>query len=157
MDVSNRSRPLDRVAARLLETRWLMRAPIGLYRIGLGGLLGSRLVMIEHRGRTSGKTRYVVVECVERPSPAVVMVASGFGATAQWYRNIAANGVARVWTGWRRSVPSTARLLDAAESAERLREYAAVHPKAWDRLHGAMAEAQGGEPDIRIVELTMRS
>ncbi|HTM84573.1 MAG TPA: nitroreductase family deazaflavin-dependent oxidoreductase, partial [Mycobacterium sp.] len=39
-----------------------MRAPIWLYRARLGALLGSRLLMLEHRGRTSGARRYVVLE-----------------------------------------------------------------------------------------------
>ena len=91
------TRPLDRLAARLLETRWLMRLPIPLYRVGLGWLFGERLVMIEHLGRVSHEPRYVVVEVVERGRN-VVRVASGFGTRAQWYRNLRANGVAYLST-----------------------------------------------------------
>ncbi|MGH7735078.1 MAG: nitroreductase family deazaflavin-dependent oxidoreductase, partial [Gemmatimonadales bacterium] len=34
-------------AAGLLRVRWLVRAPIGLYRARLGFLFGSRLLMLE--------------------------------------------------------------------------------------------------------------
>ena len=141
----------DRLMARLLRVRWLMRAPIPLYRASLGWMFGNRLVMIEHRGRTSGARRYVVVEVIglERN---VVRVASGFGRTSQWYRNLAANGVAYISVGRYRRVRAQPRLLDDAASAARLAEYASAHPEAWRHLHSAMEELQGGEPEIPVVE-----
>ena len=89
---------IDRVIARMLRTPWLMRLPIPLYRASLGWMLGTRLVMIEHLGRSSGERRFVVVEVIglERN---VVRVASGFGRRSQWYRNIEANGVAYISVG----------------------------------------------------------
>ena len=53
---------IDRIIARMLRTPWLMRLPIPLYRASLGWMLGTRLVMIEHLGRSSGERRFVVVE-----------------------------------------------------------------------------------------------
>jgi hypothetical protein len=49
-------------AARLLTVRWLVRPPVWAYRARLGVLFGSRLVMLEHTGRTSGRRRFVVLE-----------------------------------------------------------------------------------------------
>ena len=40
--------------------RALFRAPIWLYRLGLGGLLGGRFLLLTHTGRTSGRPRQVV-------------------------------------------------------------------------------------------------
>ncbi len=40
-------------AAKLLRVRWLVRAPIWAYRARLGAVFGSRLVMLEHTGRTA--------------------------------------------------------------------------------------------------------
>src|SRR5690606_12262413 len=60
---------LSAIGARVLRTRSLVRAPIALYKAGLGWLLGSRILMLEHRGRSSGLRRYVCLEVVERPSP----------------------------------------------------------------------------------------
>ena len=67
--------------------RWLARAPIALYHWGLGPALGRRLMMLEHRGRTTGERRYVVLEVIER-EPHSIIVASGYGRSSQWYRNI---------------------------------------------------------------------
>ncbi len=39
-----------------------MRAPIGPYRIGLGGLLGRRFLLLEHVGRRSGLPRHTVID-----------------------------------------------------------------------------------------------
>lgn len=79
------------MAARLLRARWLVRAPIWLYRGRLGIVFGSRLLMLEHTGRTSGARRYAVLEVIDRPSPGRYVVSSGFGARAQWFRNVQAN------------------------------------------------------------------
>ena len=89
-------------AAGLLRVRWLVRAPIWLYRARLGFLLGSRLLMLEHLGRKSGTRRYVVLEVVARPRPGTYVVASGFGTRAQWFRNVRANPHVRVYAGGHR-------------------------------------------------------
>lgn len=44
--------------------RALFRAPILLDRLGLGGLLGHRFLLLTHTGRTSGRPRQVVLEVV---------------------------------------------------------------------------------------------
>ena len=145
----------DLATARILRTRWLMRVPIALYRMGLGWLFGTRLAMIEHLGRSTSRRRFVVVECLDHASPGLIRIASGFGTSAQWYLNLVTNGVAFVSIGSRRRVPATPRMLTRPESAARLERYAEAHPKAWRRVHGAMVAAHGGNPEIRVVELTM--
>ncbi len=67
------------LAARALSVRWLVRAPIWLLHARLGFLMGSRLLMLEHIGRRSGRRRHVVLEVVDRPAPGRYVVASGFG------------------------------------------------------------------------------
>jgi len=144
---------LDRAIAALLRTQWLVRAPIALYRAGFGWIFGTRLVMIEHLGRVSHEPRFVVVEVAERGRNRIV-VASGFGTTAQWYRNLEANGVAYLSTGRARRVRAQVRLLDRDESAAALKRYSAQHPAAWKRLKGAMDAAAGGDAVIPLVEFT---
>jgi F420H(2)-dependent quinone reductase len=78
-------------AARLLQIRWIVRAPVWLYRARLGFLLGSRLLMLEHTGRKTGTRRYAVLEIVQCPRPGTYVVASGFGTRAHWFRNVRAN------------------------------------------------------------------
>ncbi|GGD26956.1 hypothetical protein GCM10010915_03780 [Microbacterium faecale] len=142
---------IDRIIARLLGTRWLMRLPIPIYRAGLGRLLGPRFVMIEHLGRSSGEPRFVVVEIVEREGRAL-RVASGFGTKAQWYRNLRANGVAYVSTGGVRRARVAVELLDEEASDEVLARYRDAHPDAAQRLKGAMDVVQGHDARIPIVE-----
>ncbi|MBD3941120.1 nitroreductase family deazaflavin-dependent oxidoreductase [Microbacterium sp. NEAU-LLC] len=140
------------VAERILRMRWLMRAPIPLYRAGWGWLLGHRLLMIEHLGRASHQPRFVVVEVVDR-KPNVVRVASGFGHRAQWYRNLRANGVAYLSTGTAHRVLAKVQLLDAGGSAAVLREYSRRHPFAW-RLLGPALTSLSGDAVTPIVEFT---
>ncbi|MGV8978235.1 MAG: nitroreductase family deazaflavin-dependent oxidoreductase [Cellulomonas sp.] len=132
-----------RVGARGLTTRWLVRAPIWLYRAGLGFLFGSRLIMLEHRGRTSGRRRFVVLEVVDHPSRGVYVIVSGFGARAQWYRNVLAEPRVRVSTGFHRQLAATAVPMTPAESEVELRRYAEKHPKAWARLRETIEVAVG--------------
>lgn len=58
-----------RVAAQLLHVRWFVRAPIWIYRARLGVLFGSRLLMLEHIGRSTGHRRHIVVESARGPAP----------------------------------------------------------------------------------------
>lgn len=148
---------LGRLSARVFRIRWVVRAPIFLFRAGLGFLLTSRLCWLEHRGRVSGEIRSAVLEVVDRPSPDVVVLASGFGTSSQWYRNLRADPRARVSVGWRYRVAARAELLGPEESAERLRGYAARRPRDWAALQ-AMIRAYTGEenPDIPVVVMHLR-
>ena len=143
-------------AAGLLRVRWLARAPIGLYRARLGFLLGSRLLMLEHVGRKSGVRRYVVLEVVARPRPGTYVVASGFGARSQWFRNVRANPHVRVYAGGCRPASATARLLTRDETAAALAAYAAGHPRAWAALKQVFESTLGArisdqEPSLPMI------
>jgi hypothetical protein len=78
----DRSSRVAKLAARLLRTRWLVRAPIWIFRAGLGGVFGQRLLMLEHVGRKSRQPRYVVLEVVDRTETGYVL-AAGFGERTQ--------------------------------------------------------------------------
>jgi deazaflavin-dependent oxidoreductase (nitroreductase family) len=134
---------LASLGARALQTRWLVRAPIVLYRAGLGFMFGSRLLMLEHVGRKSGARRYVVLEVVERPTADQYIIVSGFGPRAQWYRNIRAQPAVRVSSGRRRRVPAIATPMTEEESAAALQRYATRHPKAWASLRQTIEAAVG--------------
>jgi deazaflavin-dependent oxidoreductase (nitroreductase family) len=126
---------ITRLGVRILKTRWLVRAPIAIFRAGGGFLFGGRLLLLEHIGRTSGLTRYVVLEVVARPARGSFVVASGFGAKAQWYRNVVAHPQVRVRWSSRPAAPATATLLSRAESASILAAYVAQHPRTWATLN----------------------
>lgn len=129
--------------ARLLRSRRLVRAPIWLYRIRAGALLGSRVMMLEHIGRTTGARRYVVLEVVDRPDPDTIVVASGFGTKAQWFRNIGVNPHVRVWLGSRRPAAGVAHPLDQSGVDRVLADYRTRHAKTWEQFKLVLEETLG--------------
>lgn len=107
--------------------RALARAPIPLFRWGAGRLLGPRLMLLEHRGRTSGLRRYVALEVLER-GPGVLVLVSGYGPGSQWFRNVRADPAVRVWTGTVEADPAVAEIMPADEVVERLERYRRTNP-----------------------------
>lgn len=124
--------------------RALHRAPIALYRLGLGGLLGRRFVLLTHIGRRTGASRQVVLEVVGRHGDSY-LVASGYGPRAQWYRNILADPRVRFQIGRHRHT-GHARPLAPAESGRRLAGYARSHPRTAAALMRTVGQAVDGSP-----------
>ncbi|MGW5387890.1 nitroreductase family deazaflavin-dependent oxidoreductase [Nocardia sp. NPDC003963] len=144
--------------AKLLQSRWFVRSPIWLFRARLGFLFGGRLLLLEHIGRKSGAARYVALETVDRPDPATVIIASGFGEKAQWYRNLLAQPRCHVSIGTRYRVPATARTLDRETAAEVLAGYRVRHPRAYRELSAIIESATGrGIDTVPLVELALRT
>ncbi|MFD3431377.1 nitroreductase family deazaflavin-dependent oxidoreductase [Nocardia fluminea] len=140
-----------KLGARALRTRWLVRAPIWLYRAGFGFVFGSRLLMLRHTGRRSGAPRFVVLEVIDRPASGEYVIVSGFGITAQWYRNIRADPQVRISTGRTREVAATATPMPEDESAIALERYIHNHPKAWDKLRTTIEQATGTPVDTLLM------
>lgn len=104
---------------RILQRVFRIRFPSRLYDQNLGWLLGGRFCRLTHVGRKSGKRYRTVLEVVGTDdTTGEVMVISGYGAKADWYRNLHANGTAEIETG-RRQFVASARDLDVDE-AERV-------------------------------------
>ena len=144
------------LGARALQTRALVRAPITLYRRGLGWVFGRRVLMLEHTGRRSGQARFVCLEVVDQPAPGRVVIVSGFGERAEWYRNLLADPACFVSVGRRRRVPARARFMTSAEAAAALDRYQHAHPRAWDRLRQVIEKAAGHPVDqLPMVELLL--
>lgn len=106
--------------------RPIARAPIALYRAGLGGLLGRRFVLLEHRGRRSGRIRQVVLETLSVEQD-VIHVVSGYGWSAQWLRNVHADPRVRVTCGWARPRGARAQVLPSDEAVAVLEDYRRRH------------------------------
>lgn len=144
------------LVSRFLHTRWLVRAPIWLYRAGLGFLWGQRMLLLEHIGRNSGAKRYVVLEVLERPGHDQYVVVSGFGERAQWYRNVIANPNVRISTGFRRKANAFATPLTREAAEATLARYATQHPRAWRRLEPTLQAAlqtSRPRPPMFIIEM----
>jgi len=126
--------------------------------MGAGFLFGGRLLLLEHTGRSSGLTRYVVLEVVSRPAPGNFVVASGFGMQAQWYRNVLAHPQVRVRWSIGRALDAVAHPLDRQQSAAVIAAYGEQHPRAWaqfspvfERTLGAPVEGENAAlPLVRL-------
>ena len=152
--------PMTKLGEMFLRTPALARAPIALYRAGLGGILGSRMMLLEHTGRKSGRPRQVVLEVLGHPAPDTYLVASGFGESAQWFRNVMAQPQVRVSTGRLSSAPAVARRLAPSEADRALSDYIARHPRAWASLKSVIEHSLGGRvdppgTDLPLVELSV--
>ena len=70
----------------------LFRAPIYLYHLKLGFLLGERFIHLQHWGRVSGELKETVIEVIDQDKAnGKIYSASGFGEKSQWFKNISKN------------------------------------------------------------------
>jgi len=132
-------------------TRFAFRIPIHLYRLRLGWLFGRRLLLLNHIGRVSGKPRQTVLEVAEHDGDSYV-VASGWGPTAAWYRNILHTPDVTIQVGTR-AIPVTAIPLDKEEGAQVFVRYGSRHRSAakyvLPRVLGFSVD--GSDADFRAV------
>ena len=111
--------------------RGLLRLPQHLYRAHLGWLLGHRFVQLTTRGRKTGLPRAVVLEVLGRErETASWLVASAWGARAQWLRNAEACPRVEVRVGHER-FPADLEHLPEDAAAAQLRAYARDHSWAY--------------------------
>ena len=104
------------------------RLPIWLYRLGLGGLLGSRFLLLTHQGRKTGKPRQNVLEVVRNDQPNnQYYVVSGFGEYSDWYKNISKNPEVYIQLGWK-SFPAKAERLVSEEASQIILDYTKEYP-----------------------------
>jgi deazaflavin-dependent oxidoreductase (nitroreductase family) len=132
--------------------RLAFRAPIMLYRIGLGWLLGSRFLELSHRGRKSGLLRHTVLEVVRYDQETgIYMIAAGFGRQSDWYKNLLANPQVEVRSGGKH-LRASAVLLPPQEAGAEMVRYAHDHPIAFRELGRIMGYRVGGsEADIHAI------
>lgn len=72
-----------------------------MWRLGLGRFInfwpegGGRIMVIQHVGRKTGKTRQTPVNYAEIDGE--VYCTAGFGAVSHWYRNLLENSEVEIW------------------------------------------------------------
>lgn len=147
MQVSKHVRPPTGLA------RILLRAPLYLYRAGLGSIFGDRILVLHHIGRVSGEERQAVLEVVEHdPADDGFVVASGWGSSAAWYRNVVHRPEVAIQVG-RRTIPVTAVKLTQEQGAETFARYAVNHRMVAKHLLPRVLgfSVDGLEADFRAV------
>lgn len=131
--------------------KFFFRAPLFLYRIGLGGLLGKRFVLLNHIGRKSGKPRQTVLEVVNHDRTSdTYFIASGFGKRSDWYLNILAHPQVNIQVGWRKLVV-TAVPLTPEQSGQAMVDYARRYPTAAKNLGKVIGYTVSTEEEYRAV------
>ena len=142
------------VAVRKLPTgvaRWFFRAPIWIYRLGLGGLLGKKFILLNHTGRKSGLARQAALEVVIYDTEAdIVYVNAGFGAKTQWYQNLLATPEASIQLGWRK-MGVQARQLSAEEGGELFLKFVKTAPMGEKYPKALGYEVDGTGEDYRAM------
>lgn len=143
-------------------TKAFLDLPVRLYRWGLGPLFGARLVVLVHRGRVTGMTRRTALEVLcHRRIDGAYHVASGWGESSDWLRNVRAVGTAELWVG-RSRVPVAVDVLPPDRGAALLRRHLLEHPLATRRINGDLwrallegeAEFVGATAAVPIVAFT---
>ena len=133
-------------------SRFFFRLPIGLYRLGLGSLLGTRAVLLVHTGRKSGLERKVVLEVVQYDKKnGACVIAAGFGSDSDWFRNITKEPRIGFTVGSTYRKGTAVRLTEK-EAGRELVRYAKEHPLSWKELTKFMGyQTDGTEKDTRAI------
>jgi deazaflavin-dependent oxidoreductase (nitroreductase family) len=134
-------------------TRLLFRVPIYFYRAGLGWIFGQRTLLLRHIGRISGKPRQAILDVAEHdPADDSFVVASGWGPTAAWYRNVVHTPDVTIQVG-RRTIPVKAVKLTEDEGAEIYAKFGMKHRRAAKYLMPRMLgfSIDGSEADFRAL------
>jgi deazaflavin-dependent oxidoreductase (nitroreductase family) len=127
--------------------RLAFRLPIGLYRWGLGGLLGNRFLLLTHTGRKTGRERRTALEVVRYDKEkSIFVVAAGFGTRSDWYQNLRARPQAVVQSGGSRW-NMRAEFLSPDRAGEELLDYGRRNPLALRELIRFMGFKAGDSPE----------
>lgn len=133
--------------------RLLLCFPIWLYRAHLSWLLGSRILLLTHRGRRSGLLRQTVVEVIQHDAATgTYFIASGWGEKSNWLRNLQKTPEVTVQVS-RQAFAATAGRLSHGAAQHALFTYAQHHPAAFRMLARVLTgrRVQGSEEDCRTL------
>ena len=127
---------IDQPPGKLM--RLVFRAPIYLYRFGLGRLMSKRLLLLIHTGRKSRQPRYAVLEVARHDEPSgTFYVPAAYGRKADWYRNVLETP--RVLVNHRgRQMEMVAEVVPADVAAEEFAKYVISHPRSASSLGSLM-------------------
>ena len=97
----------------------VLRVPVVLQRRGLGWIFGQRILIIEHRGRRTGKQYRTPVEVVAHDGAvASWTVVAAWGGRPEWFANIQANAASAVFVAGHRYDAPAQHLVDHDTNAE---------------------------------------
>jgi deazaflavin-dependent oxidoreductase (nitroreductase family) len=128
--------PYPRGIARLL-----LRAPLTLYRLGLGEILNSfHIVVLTTRGRKSGLPRHTPIEY--RMHGTKVYMISAWGQRPDWVKNMLEHPFATVQAGSRTYGAKAYLVEDTAEILRALFLFRKRAPAVYDAIIARMTDAE---------------
>ena len=101
--------------------KWMFKAPIQLWRLGLGPVIGRIVILITHTGRKSGLTRRTLAEYYTLNDRNYVVAA--FGRKAQWCLNLLADPRVTIQTSDGVTGARAVRVTDDQELEEVIRYF----------------------------------
>jgi deazaflavin-dependent oxidoreductase (nitroreductase family) len=113
--------------------RWIFKMPIPMYHLGLWHLAGPYILLV-HKGRKTGKTRYTPLEYTYEPETDSYLLMAGWRGHTDWYRNVLADSHVRAQVG-RRAFDATAEPMRAEEAAQLLKQILLAGPSSARMLH----------------------
>lgn len=93
--------------------KWMFNAPLKLWRLGLGPLLGQYLLVLTHKGRNSGRIYHTMVEYHELSGN--IYIPAAFGSQTDWYKNITVHPHVTVQTAAGSDYRTAVRVTDNQE------------------------------------------
>jgi deazaflavin-dependent oxidoreductase (nitroreductase family) len=121
--------------------KWLLRAPLLFYRLGLGELLArGRLVVLTTRGRVSGQSRHTIVEY--RMHGSKIYLISGWGTLPHWVKNLQADPCGLIQAGPRRYSVRAQMVENTSEVLRALLLFRKPAPNVYDALLARITDAE---------------
>jgi len=128
-------------------SRAFFRFPIYIYRLGLGGIFGRRMLLLNHTGRVSGLPRQNMLEVVNHdPDTGTFVVNAGFGPDSDWYRNLMAHPAASIVVG-RKKIDVRAEQLAPAKAGPLMLNFVRQHPQEARLVRQLGYEVDGSDED----------
>jgi deazaflavin-dependent oxidoreductase (nitroreductase family) len=113
--------------------RDVLRAPLLMYRLGLGHLLNALHIMVlVTRGRKSGLPRYTPIEYRRHGSK--IYIVSAWGRRTNWLQNLLDNPNVTVQLGQRTQAARARLVTDPAEALRALYQFRRTAPGRYDAL-----------------------
>lgn len=118
--------------------RLVFKTPILIYRLGLGGVLAKRIILVGTVGRKTGKLRLTPLEYGYNAQTGAYFLMSGWGGKSDWYRNAMANPCVEIWRG---NLRFQGRVEPASDEdvVTQMEEVLAIYPgavKTWSGYSG---------------------
>lgn len=107
--------------------RHLARLPVTLFRVGLGPVLGRRLLLLHHTARADGHLHHTALEIITYDAERGCWILAS-PADAPWYLDLLAAPLTTVQVG-NHHYAVTAHFPDADEAAEIMTRYGAGGPR----------------------------